>query len=436
MTSARMSGERKTAERDCQPEVASIYARHLSAGKLRLGKLMGGHVEVSSHGARVVDAAGTELLDCGGYGVFLLGHCHQRVVDAVKQQVGRMPLATRTLLEPMQARAAQALARNAPAALQRVYFGTSGADVVEAALKLARLNGKRRLLGVEGGFHGKTFGALSVSGNPVVRDPFAPLLPETEILPFGDAEALRSALAAAPGKCCVLLEPIQGEGGVRMPPRGYLRDAARACVEHQALLIFDEIATGLGRTGLWWESAREGVVPDMILAGKALSGGVVPVGAVLASEQAFAPFDRDPHIHSATFAGAAIAMAAAHATLEVLEQDDVPKRACELGASLHEGLEQVLQPALEVGLVREIRGRGLLIGIELDSPQAAGELELGLLTRRVIPNHSLNHHAVVRLTPSAYMSDSEVDWLLQATLEASLEISTRRHRRAVTRSAC
>ncbi len=192
------------------------------------------------------------------------------------------------------------------------------------------------------------------------------------------------------------------------------------------LLIFDEIATGLGRTGLWWECAREAVVPDMILAGKPLSGGVVPVGAVIASDRAFAPFDRDPHIHSATFAGAGIAMAAAQATLEVLEQDDVPTRARELGARLRAGLAQALEGALEAGLVREIRGRGLLIGVELDSPQLAGEFELELLARGVIPDHSLNHHAVVRFTPSAYMSDGEAEWLLSAARGALSTVGARR----------
>jgi putrescine aminotransferase len=429
----RGRGEGVNGEITSREEVAGIYARHLSSGKLRIGEMLGGHLEVSSRGSLVIDAADRQMLDCGGYGVFLLGHCHERVVAAVTAQAARLPLATRALLEPMQAFAAQALARLAPEGLQRVYFGTSGADVVEAALKLARLNGKRRLLGVDGAFHGKTFGALSVSGNRVVRDPFAPLLPETEILPFGDADALRLALAAAPGECCVLLEPIQGEGGVRTPPAGYLLEVAAACAEHRAMLIFDEIATGLGRTGIWWECMREGVTPDVILAGKVLSGGVVPVAAVVASDEAFAPFDRDPYIHSATFAGAGIAMAAASATLEVLECDDVPGRASELGARLRDGLAQAMGRALGSGLVREIRGQGLLIGVEFDAPQSAGEFELELLARRVIPNHSLNHHAVVRFTPCAYMSDGEVEWLLKATREASSAILAQRRRRFATK---
>lgn len=414
-------------------DVAATYRRRLSSGKARLAEMMGGHVEVASRGSVVIDANGRELLDCGGYGVFLLGHCHPHVVEAVKAQVDRLPLVTRVLLEPTQARAAEALARLAPAGLERVYFGTSGADVAEAAIKLARLNGRRRLVGFEGGFHGKTLGALSASGNSIARDPFVPLLPQTETVPFGDAGALEAVVARAPGECCVILEPIQGEGGVRIPPRGYLTSVAAACRTHGALLVLDEIATGLGRTGRWWECEREGVTPDMLLAGKPLSGGVVPVGAVLATEEVFAPFDRDPHIHSATFAGAAIAMAAAGATLEILERDDVPGRARELGTRLHAGLEGALDDAIAAGLVRDVRGEGLLLGVEFDAPQGAGELEIELMARSVIPNHCLNHHAVVRFTPSAYMTDAEAEWFVDAVRSSAAAILRRRERRSQSR---
>ncbi len=395
-------------------DVAAVYRRHLSSGKVRLSEVTGGQIEVGSRGSLVIAEADTEFLDCGGYGVFLLGHCHPHVVAAVREQLERLPLVTRVLLEPSQAAAAQALAGIAPEGLERIYFGTSGADVVEAALKLARLNGKKRFIGLRGGFHGKTYGALSISGNEIVRAPFEPLLPGAETVPFDDVATLREAVSRADGEACVVLEPIQGEGGVMIPRPGYLAEVAKVCAEGGALLILDEIATGLGRTGLWWECEREDVVPDMILAGKALSGGVVPVGAILANEATYAPFDRDPHIHSATFAGAAIAMAAARAAVEALQDEEAPARARALGHELRSGLDAALAAALEAGLVREIRSAGLLIGIECDTPQTAGELEIELMARRVIPNHCLNHHAVVRLTPPACLTDAEADWLLDA----------------------
>lgn len=423
-----------TTAAEVQADTATLYRRHLSSGKVRLTELLGNDVEISSRGSLVMTESGREMLNCGGYGVFLLGHCHPRVVEAVKRQVEQLPLVTRVLLEPTQAQAAQALARLTPEGLDRVYFGTSGADVVETAIKLARLNGRRHLIGVRGGFHGKTLGALSVCGNDVFRDPFAPLLPETETVPFGDAEALRAALAQRPEECCVLLEPILGEGGVELPPAGYLAAAAQASAQYNALLVVDEIASGLGRTGLLWECEREGVRPDMLLVGKALGGGIVPVGAVVTSDAAYAPFDRDPHIHSATFAGAPIAMAAVNATLAVIEEEEVPRVAEELGQQLREGLDEALSEGLESGLIRELRGRGLLIGIEFDSPKSAGEFEIELMSQRVIPNHCLNHHTVVRLTPPAFMSASQVDWLCDAARNACAAVSRQQQQRATTRA--
>ncbi|HKG39397.1 MAG TPA: aminotransferase class III-fold pyridoxal phosphate-dependent enzyme [Conexibacter sp.] len=414
-------------------DVEATYRRHLSAGRARLNAVLGGQVEVAAHGCVVVDAKGEAYLSCGGYGAFLLGHGHPRVVAAVQEQAAQRALATRLFLDPVQALAAQALVRVAPRGLDRVYFATSGADAVEAAIKLARLHGKRRLIGTRDGFHGKTLGALSVSGNAALRDPFAPLLADVLHVPFDDVDALERALADA-DPACVLLEPIQSEGGVRLPSPGYLAAVAAACREHGALLVLDEIATGLGRVGAWWACEQEGVVPDMLLAGKALGGGVVPVGAVLASDEAFAPFDRDPFIHSATFAGAPLVMAGVEATLEALTDEDVAPRAAALGSRLLAGLRASLVAAIAEGLVLDVRGRGLLIGVELASPALAGDFEYELIARRVIPNHCLNHHSVVRFTPPVGLSEDEIGWLLDAVADSAAALVARRCARARTRA--
>lgn len=416
-------------------DVEAAYRRHLSAGRARLGALLGGQVEVGAEGCRVLDAQGEAYLSCGGYGAFLLGHGHPRVVAAVQAQAARRALATRLFLDPVQAAAAAALAAVAPAGLDHVYFGTSGADAVEAALKLARLHGRRWLIGTHGGFHGKTAGALSVSGNPVLRDPFAPLLDQVLHVPFDDADALARALAqVGPDAACVVVEPLQAEGGVRLPSPGYLAAVADACRAHGALLVVDEIATGLGRAGAWWACQQEGVTPDLLLAGKALGGGVVPVGAVLATAAAFAPFGRDPFIHSATFAGAPLAMAAVQATLDVLADEDVPARADALGRRLLAGLRRALADALAAGIAVDVRGRGLLIGVELASPALAGNFEYELVARRVIPNHCLNHHSVVRLTPPVGLGEREVGWLLDAAAGAAAALLARRDARARRRA--
>lgn len=410
--------------------VETTYRRHLSAGRARLSAVLGGQVEVSSHGCVVVDAEQEAYLSCGGYGVFLLGHGHPHVVAAVQEQAARHALATRLFLDPVQAAAAEMLVALAPAGLDRVYFATSGADAVEAALKLARLHGKRRLVGVQGGFHGKSFGALSVSGNPTLRDPFAPLLADVQHVPFDDAGALRRALAQDGEAACVVVEPIQAEGGVRLPSPGYLREVADACRTHGALLVLDEIATGLGRVGAWWACEQEGVVPDVLLAGKALGGGVVPVAAMLASAAAFAPLDRDPFIHTATFAGAPLVMAGVRATLEALAEEQVPARAERLGRRLLAGLREALADAVDGGLVRDVRGRGLLIGVEFASPALAGDFEYELVARRVIPNHCLNHHSVVRFTPPVGLGDDEVAWLLDAAAGSAFALLARARARA------
>lgn len=410
-------------------DVDGIYRRHLSSGRARVASILGGQVEVSSSGSVVTDASGDRYLNCGGYGVFLLGHGHPRVVEAIRSQVERHALSTRLFLEPVQANAARALADVSPPGLRHVYFGTSGADAVEAAIKLARMHGKWRLIHARGGFHGKTFGALSLCGNPTLTEPFTPLLEGVEQVPFGDVGAIEQAIAAAAGEACVVLEPIQAEGGVRIPPDGFLAAVADACRSHGAMFVIDEIATGLGRAGRWWASERDGVVPDVVLAGKPLGGGVAPVGALIASDEAFAPLDRDPFMHSTTFSASPLVMAAVSATIEVLRDDEVPQRADELGRRLARELATALDAAVSEGIVSELRGVGLLIGIEFADPGLAGDFEIELVRRRVVPNHCLNQHAVVRLTPPAVLSDDEVDWLVDAVAGAAKAVSSRRRNR-------
>jgi putrescine aminotransferase len=411
-------------------DVEQLYRRHLSAGRARVASIVGGQVEVSSRGALVTDMHGEQYLNCGGYGVFLLGHGHPRVVAAVREQIERHALSTRLFLDPTQAAAAQALTHVTPPGLDRVYFGTSGADVVEAAIKLARLHGIRHVIGMEGGFHGKTFGALSASGNPTLREPFAPLLPDVQHVPFGDAGALDGVLARVPGRACVIVEPVQAEGGVRIPPEGHLAALAAVCRAHNALLIVDEVATGLGRVGAWWGVEGEGVAPDIMLAGKPLGGGIMPVGALIASDEIFAPLDRDPFIHSTTFAGSPAVMAAVTATLEVLHEERIPERAAELGLRLKRELEEALAAASEAGVVVAVRGAGLLIGLEFATPALAGEFEIELVRQHVIPNHCMNKHSVVRYTPPAILQESEVQWLIEATGAAAQAVLDRRLRSA------
>lgn len=396
------------------------YRRHVSRGRARVAELTGGLVEVSSSGSTVVDSAGREYLDCGGYGVFLVGHRHPAVVAAVVEQVQRHPLATRLLLEPTVARAAATLASVTPEGLDYVHFVTSGAEATEAAIKLARAHGRRRLVATTGGFHGKTMGALGLTANETYQAPFRPLLPDVVHVPFGDADALGDALTP---ESCVVVEPVQGEGGVVVPPAGYLAEVARRCSAAGAMLVLDEVQTGLGRLGSWWGADRDGVRPDVLLVGKGLSGGVVPVAAMVATAGAYRPFGDDPFLHTSTFAGSPIAMAAATAAVTTIRDEGLVERARVLGERLLGDLTAALAPC--GGPVREVRGAGLLIGIELADPGTALDLVLDLLERGVLVNHSLNAHGVVRLTPPAVLTDAEADRLVETVAAAARALAGR-----------
>ncbi|WP_439659401.1 aspartate aminotransferase family protein [Lentzea sp. HUAS TT2] len=404
-------------------QVAEIYRKHLSTGRAWLAELTGGHIETTSSGARV-QAEDVEYLDCGGYGVFILGHRHPRVVDAVIAQIHRNPMATRLLLEPTAAVAAQALIGVAPHGLTRAHFVNSGAEAVEAAIKFARAQGRTHLISAINGYHGKTMGALSLTARSMYQDPFTPLLPNVAHVPYGDTSALVQALAAIGGRACVVLEPVQGEAGVVVPPDGYLREAARLCREHGALFVLDEVQTGLGRLGHWWGADREGVTADMVLVGKNLSGGVIPVAAVLATEEVYAPFAADPLLHTSTFAASPVAMAAAATSIEVLRDEQLIARAEHLGGLITCTLRNLLQEhAPHLGA--EVRGAGLLIGVELPSPHVAGDLVLELQNRHVLVNHSLNASGVLRLTPPAVMTDADLDWLFTAFTAAARAVGDR-----------
>ena len=402
-------------------DVVEGYRRYVSRGRARLAELTGGLVEVSSQGSTVVDATGRELLDCGGYGVFLLGHRHPAVVAAVVDQVQRHPLSTRLMLDPTVARAAEALAAVTPEGLDFVHFVNSGAEATEAAIKLARAHGHRTLISATGGFHGKTTGALALTANELYQAPFRPLLDVVHV-PFGDAGLLGEMLART-DDACVVLEPVQGEGGVVLPPPGYLAEVARLCRESGAMLVLDEVQTGLGRLGSWWGADAEGVRPDVLLVGKGLSGGVVPVAAMVATAAAYQPFGDDPFLHTSTFAGSPIAMAAATAAVTAIRDEGLVERAAVLGARMLTGLRAALAPCGPV--LRDVRGAGLLIGLEFDDPGTALDLVLDLLDRGVLVNHSLNAHRVVRLTPPAVLTDAEADHVVESVAAAATALAGR-----------
>lgn len=392
---------------------------------------------VRASGVSVWDADGNEYLDfLGGYGALNLGHNHPAVdagVDAVKE----LPNLLQASLNPLSGALARNLALVMPGELQYSFFGNSGAEAVEGALKLARAaTGRTKIVSCDGSFHGKSMGALSVTGREKYRKPFAPLIPGVEFIPFGDAAALKQALANK-DVAAFIMEPIQGEGGIIVPPAGYLREVRALCSEHGTLFIADEVQTGFGRTGKWFACEHEDVVPDVICISKSFGGGIVPVAAYVTTEtvwkKAYGSVDKAT-LHTSTFGGNTRATAAAIAVLETIYNEDLPRQAAEKGAYLLERLQQLQH---KYPFIKAVRGRGLLIGLEFTPPKkglmnflTGGALEkaaaeyLGAMVagelmnkHRIITAYTLNNPNVIRLEPPLVVSYQQLDALLAALEE-------------------
>ncbi|MEU6702835.1 acetylornithine transaminase [Streptomyces wuyuanensis] len=355
---------------------------------------------VRGEGARVWDADGTEYLDfVGGIAVNALGHAHPAVVEAVTRQIGTLGhVSNLYVAEPPVALAERLLRLSGRPG--RVFFCNSGAEANEAAFKIGRLTGRPHMVATQGGFHGRTMGALALTGQPAKQQPFLPLPGEVTHVPYGDAEALRAAVTEA--TALVVVEPVQGENGVVVPPPGYLRAAREITRATGTLLVLDEVQTGIGRTGHWFEyQAHEGVDPDVVTLAKGLGGGL-PLGAAIAFGPA-AELLRPGH-HGTTFGGNPVACAAGLAVLGTLDGTlDEVKRT---GERLRDGVESLGHP-----LVSHVRGAGLLLGIVLTEPLAAQVQQAaqgaGLLVNAPAPD-------VVRIMPPLIIGDAEVDAFLRA----------------------
>ncbi len=399
-------------------DVAAKYAKFVNPTALALLK-MGGfdRVEWQGCGAVLTDVHGVEYIDClGGYGVFSLGHANPKVVAAVTEQMQRLPLSSKTFLNKPLADLAEKLAGIAPGDLQYTFVCNSGTEAVEAAIKFARMaTGRTKLVAAQGSYHGKTLGALSASGRDTYKTPFAPLLPGFSHVPFNDIEALRAAVDS--DTAAVMLEPIQGENGIRVPQDGYLRAARQICDDAGALLILDEVQTGLGRTGKLFASEWEGVAPDMMTLAKSLGGGVMPIGAVMGTPAIWEKvFAEHPYIHTSTFGGNEAACAAANAALPMLCDPELLSEVTRKGEKLKSGLTEIAKkyPAC----IEEVRGRGLMIGIEFSDPDfqvlTIGKLvELG-----VIVAYTLNNTKVMRVQPPLIITDAQIEKVLLAFDEA------------------
>ncbi len=393
-------------------EVYENYKEFVNPPLARVMKLSGSPVEVRARGCTIWDHTGKAYLDfAGGYGVFTLGYLHPRVVEAVRAQLERIALSGKTMFNVLLGRAARRLAELAPGDLQISFWCNSGTEAIEGAIKLARAaTGRAKIVGTYDAFHGKTLGALSVSGRETFQTPFRPLLADSVCVAYGQTETLEEALRDA---AAFVVEPVQGEGGVHVPPAGYLKDVRAICDRTNALFIADEVQTGLGRCGYRFACNRDDVVPDVMTLAKGLSGGVVPVGAFIARPEIWnRAFGRAPLLHTSTFGGNELACAAALAAMETLEEDALAQEARVRGEQLLSGAREIA--ARYPAVVREARGLGLLVGVELTNEGYGGWIIPEMLKHGVTAAWTLNAQRVIRLEPPLIVTAPEVDRALGA----------------------
>ncbi|MCC6889367.1 MAG: ornithine--oxo-acid transaminase [Hyphomicrobiales bacterium] len=365
---------------------------------------------VRGEGIHVWDEDGRRYLDMlGAYSAASFGHCHPRLVAALTEQARRLDTVSRAYfterLGPFLARACELTG------MDKALPANGGAEAVETALKAARkwaykvkgvANDRAEIIAADGNFHGRTITIVGFSSVPQYRDGFGPFAPGFTLVPFGDPAALEAAIT--PNTAAFLIEPIQGEGGIVVPPAGYLAQAARICRAHDVLLICDEVQTGLGRTGRLLACQHDGVVPDGVILGKALGGGLLPVSLFLARREVMDVFT--PGDHGSTFGGNPIAAAVGLAALETLVEERLVERAARLGSYLFSRLAALSNP-----LIREVRGRGLLAGIEFDASRIPASLVVERLLRAGILTKETNRNTL-RLAPPFVIGEAEIDWAI------------------------
>ncbi|WP_159204895.1 aminotransferase class III-fold pyridoxal phosphate-dependent enzyme [Klebsiella pneumoniae] len=381
-------------------EVREYFKEHVNPGFLEYRKSVTaggdyGAVEWQAGGLNtLVDTQGQEFIDClGGFGIFNVGHRNPVVVSAVENQLAKQPLHSQELLDPLRAMLAKAY--QSP-------------------------RGKFTFIATSGAFHGKSLGALSATAKSTFRKPFMPLLPGFRHVPFGDITAMRTMLSeckkTGDDVAAVILEPIQGEGGVILPPTGYLPAVRKLCDEFGALLILDEVQTGMGRTGKMFACEHENVQPDILCLAKALGGGVMPIGATVATEEVFSVLFDNPFLHTTTFGGNPLACAAALATINVLLTQNLPAQAAQKGDMLLDGFRLLAQEYPD--LVNEVRGKGMLMAIEFVDNEIGYDFASEMFRQRVLVAGTLNNAKTIRIEPPLTLTLEQCEQVLKAARKA------------------
>jgi putrescine aminotransferase len=371
------------------------------------------------------DLYGNEFIDClGGFGIYTCGHRNPEILKTVKAQLDRYALHSQELVDPLRGYLANTLAKITPGDLQYCFFTNGGAEAVEMALKLARLaTGGRWYISTVGAFHGKSLGAISMGGKGAYREDYLPMIQQVQHVEYGNAEAMEVAIknlqTVGEKVAGVIIEPIQGEAGVIIPPDGYLTKVREICDKYGVAMILDEIQTGMGRCGTMWRCEHEGVTPDIMTYGKAFGGGIMPITGIIARPNMWGQklIDNPWILGSPTFGGNPLACSAALATIKFMLENDVPKMAKEKGDYFMVKLNALKEKYPTV--LKAIRGAGLLICMEFPEAEVGYEITKGLFSRKIMTAGTLVNAKTVRIEPPAVLSYEKIDHVM-AMLEESI----------------
>jgi len=415
-------GERKQVVE----ESAQYWRDHVNEGFLQYRKSVSTDymaVEWEDEGAVFRDINGKEFIDMlGGFGIYSVGHRHPKVIKAVRDQLEKQCIHSQELIDPLRTYLARLVSLITPGDLQYSFLTNSGTESVEACLKMAMLaTGRHHFVGTVGGFHGKSLGSLGGTSKAVFRAPFLPLMNWTH-LPFGDVEALKMTLEcndfSGDKVAAFLVEPIQGEGGINVAPPGYLKAARELCDKYGAMLIFDEIQCGMGRTGKMFYCEYDDVVPDLIALGKGFGGGVMPIGACVGSAKTWEKYVENPFLHTTTFGGNPLACAAAIATISVLLEEGLLEQAREKGEYILPRLNKLAEKYPEV--LAGARGVGLMLGMEFTNNDLGYQVSKNLFARNILISGTYINARVLRVEPPLVISYEQIDKFL-SSLEESIQ---------------
>lgn len=421
------------AKKKMTEETIHYFDNYVSPGWLKYRKSVSTNsavLEWRDHDGVCEGLYGEEFIDClGGFGIYTCGHRNPEILDTVKAQLDHQALHSQELLDPLRGYLAKAVADITPGDLQYCFFTNGGAEAVEMALKLARIsNGGRWYISTVGAFHGKTMGAISMGGKNTYRVPYTPMVQQVQHVEFGNAEdarkAIKNLVAVGEKVAGVIVEPIQGEAGVIIPPAGYLKELREICDEYGVALIFDEIQCGMGRTGTMWRCEAEGVTPDILTFGKAFGGGIMPITGIICRPHMWTQqlVDNPWLLGSPTFGGNPVCCSAAIATIKYMIDNDIPGQ-CKTKGELLKGKLNELKDKYPT-VIDDVRGLGLMLAVEFKTSDIGYEVAKGLFARGVMTAGTLVNAKCIRFEPAAIITEDEISKVISRMDEALADTKT------------